>query len=1094
MIDPGATATGIYSQQRLAAGSVLAGRFRIETVLGIGGMGVVYRARDLSLDVPVALKLLRPELATRADAFDRFRQELLTARQVSSPHVVRIHDLAQDGAQWFITMDLIEGEGLDRRIDRDGPLPPDEALTIARQLAEGLSAAHARGVIHRDLKPANVLIDGDGRAFITDFGVARSLASGGLTQTGSVVGTPDYLSPEQARGEPVDARSDLYALGLLLYEMLTGAMPFAGGTVPEILAQRMLRTPPPVTELRPDTPAWVARLVDRLLRPQPAHRLQSAAEVIRAIDRRDVPHDWRPGRRGWLLAAAVLAALVIGVGSWQFIARRDPPPHVASPAPLHRLLVLPLDAPTGVLDAPQRAALGSLVRDALAAVPGLAVVDTDRTHQAIRQIDPTGAAALQPDALQRIVGADRVLKLALDRHAGGVRATAALDRGDGPQPPAVTATGADASKALGALLAQPAFAALLGIGQAPQPVLPDADDALAAYGAGVLARREDRPVEAMQRFEQATAAEPGFAPSWLALAESSAAIGEQEAAYQAIERGLEAASKDAPSRKRLQAEQAMLAGDAAAAAAIWRERLQATPDDTFAELNHARALGAGGDFPGAIAVLGTLVERDPNDPRAWYELGKFSILHGQAQRAVDDHLVRALVLYKRSGHRFGEAETVNALGIGYNRLGQVDDAEEQFRKAIDLRRSLGNRRGLATSLRNLGTVLTLGGRFDEAAQRLAEARALYDELGDQEGLAAVENELGLLAEERGDYAAALESFRAALKRWQQLGHEPGIAKALNDIGFVQYQLGAYDDAQAYLVQSMSAYQALGDRNGEIRAQQNLGQLAVARGRWGDARAQLQASLAAAQGAQLYEEAAVSLRNLAELDLWQGRLDASVRNAERASTLFEQRGDVRGQVDAGLLRSQALFAGGDAAGATATLRALDPLLAQASSEQRAIAALMRARLADRGGDPAGRSRELRDAEQLALASGVRQLQLQVALERAPRLRDPALDGALSALGHFALRLRWTEAAMREALDTDDAAAAATLYRNVLPRLRRVEYLHATELHELGARALAATGDEAAAARARTQAVAARSALQPVRADTATRQVVDAAPGP
>ncbi|HEY4556184.1 MAG TPA: serine/threonine-protein kinase, partial [Lysobacter sp.] len=288
MSDPAATVTSVYAQQRLAPGTVLGARFRIENVLGLGGMGVVYRATDLALDVVVALKLLRPELAARPDAFDRFRQELLTARQVSSPRVVRIHDLAQDEGQWFITMDLIDGEALDRRIDRDGPLPPDEAVRIARQIAEGLAAAHAKGVVHRDLKPANVLIDREGDAYITDFGVARSLASGGLTQSGTVVGTPDYLSPEQARGEAVDARSDLYALGLILYEMLTGAMPFAGGTIPEILAQRMLRSPPPVTQARPATPAWVARLVDRLLRPQPAHRLQSAREVIAAIDCKNV--------------------------------------------------------------------------------------------------------------------------------------------------------------------------------------------------------------------------------------------------------------------------------------------------------------------------------------------------------------------------------------------------------------------------------------------------------------------------------------------------------------------------------------------------------------------------------------------------------------------------------------------------------------------------------------------------------------------------------------------------------------------------------------------------------------------------------------
>lgn len=1091
MTDPGATATGIYSQQRLAAGSVLAGRFRIESVLGIGGMGVVYRARDLALDVPVALKLLRPELATRADAFDRFRQELLTARQVSSPHVVRIHDLAQDGAQWFITMDLIEGEGLDRRIDRDGQLPPEDALAIARQLAEGLAAAHARGVVHRDLKPANVLIDREGRAFITDFGVARSLASGGLTQTGSVIGTPDYLSPEQARGEPVDARSDLYALGLILYEMLTGAMPFAGGTVPEIIAQRMLRTPPPVTTLRPGTPPWIARLVDRLLRPQPAHRLQSATDVIRAIDRREVPRDWRPRGRGWAVAAAALVAIAIGVAAWQFAARQAPPAPVASAAPLHRLLVLPLDAPASILDAPRRAALDALARDALAASPGLAVVDGERTDQAMRQLDPAGSAALDVGELRRIVGADRALGIDLSRDDGAIRATATLGR-NGTARSTVSAVGADPAGALRALLAQPALVDALGAGAPPRLATPATDAALAAYGAGVLAQRASRPADALQHFARATGVAPDFAAGWLAHAGAAAAIGEQEAAYEAIERGLASTAPGTALHARLQAEQAMLAGDASAAASMWRERLQRTPDDTFAELNLARALGGGGDFPGAIAVLERLVERDPNDPRAWYELGKFSILHGQAQRAVDDHLVRALVLYKRSGQRFGEAETVNALGIGYNRLGQADDAEEQFRKAVELRRALGNRRGLATSLRNLGNVLALSGRFDEAAARFAEARALYDELGDREGLAAIENELGLLAEERGDYAAALDAFRRALKLWQQLGHEPGIATALNDIGFAQFQLGAYDDAQAYLVQSTGAYRALGDRTGEIRTEQNLGQLATARGQWDDARERLRNSLVAAERAQMSEEAAVSLRNLAELDLLQGRLASALDHADRAAKLFEQRGDVRGLVDAALLRAQVHLAGGDTVAARDALAALEPRLAGASSEQQAIAALVRARLALERGDASARRRALDEAARFAAASGVRQLQLQVALERAPRVREPALEAAISALGHLALRLRWTEAAMREALAAGDADAAVRLYRDIAPRLRRIDYLRAAELHDLGARALAAAGDDAAATRAKAQADAARRAIQPLRAVTPRRDV-SATPG-
>ena len=180
--DPEGTATGLYAQADLPAGTVLAGRFRIEKLLGLGGMGMVYRAMDTALGVPCALKVLRPELMHREDATERFRQELLLARQVSNPHVVRIHDLAQDNGRWLLTMDYVEGESLDRRLDREGRFGVDDALRIARQLADGLAAAHARGVIHRDLKPANILLDAEGNAYISDFGVARSLAGNGMRE------------------------------------------------------------------------------------------------------------------------------------------------------------------------------------------------------------------------------------------------------------------------------------------------------------------------------------------------------------------------------------------------------------------------------------------------------------------------------------------------------------------------------------------------------------------------------------------------------------------------------------------------------------------------------------------------------------------------------------------------------------------------------------------------------------------------------------------------------------------------------------------------------------------------------------------------
>ena len=172
--DPGATVTGLFAAAELRVGELVAGRFRVEELIGLGGMGVVYRAHDEQLHVPVALKLLRPELASRPDAFTRFRQELLLARQVSSPHVVRIHDIVAHEGRWLISMDFVAGGSLERLLDERGALAVEDATRIARQLALGLAAAHARNVVHRDLKPANVLITDALDAYITDFGIARS--------------------------------------------------------------------------------------------------------------------------------------------------------------------------------------------------------------------------------------------------------------------------------------------------------------------------------------------------------------------------------------------------------------------------------------------------------------------------------------------------------------------------------------------------------------------------------------------------------------------------------------------------------------------------------------------------------------------------------------------------------------------------------------------------------------------------------------------------------------------------------------------------------------------------------------------------------
>jgi eukaryotic-like serine/threonine-protein kinase len=1051
------TITGVGASQGLPPGSVLAGRYRIESLLGIGGMGMVYRATDLSLGLEVALKLLRPELSSRSEAFERFRQELLLARQVSSPHVLRIHDMGRDGPHWFISMDFVDGEPLDRLLDREGALPLERALQIAAQVAAGLAAAHAQQVVHRDLKPSNVLIDGRGNAIIADFGVARSLGSTGLTHTGAIVGTPDYLSPEQARGGSIDARSDLYTLGLLLYEMLSGQLPFASSTASEALSQRLSGHLPPIERKRRDLPAWVARLVARLLKATPAHRFQSADEVVAAIAARRVARDWRPWLRRGAIGGAALALLGVLL-MW------TPPLRPPLLAPPDRLLVLPIEFDGDGLSRTALAALGEHLRHGVEAAAGPAVVDGERTAQALIRLGAGDGGAVDTGELFNELPATALLKVRLLQEGRGYRAASQWQQGSGA--PATLDSGTPRGNPVEAVdilllrlreqLGAPAIAAGAGL-------LPVSLEALGLYGEGVLLRRQGQLEAALWQFDAATVLEPGYAAAWLALAETARLAGDPARAQQAIARGRELPSPALAGTFALLGE--LQGSDLDAAERRLRDRLAQAPDDFWNQLRLAEVLGDRGEYPAADELLGELMARDPGEARGWLQRGKFAILRGLVQPAVDDYLVRAVLLFKRYRNRFGEAEAVNALGVGYGRLGQIADAEEQFRRSMELREAIGHRRGIANSLRNLAQLATVRGQTSEAAAMLDRARSLYDGLGDRAGLAAVDNELGVLAEERGDYAQALESFRLALRGREALGDRHGGAESLNNIGFAHYQLGDYDSARVFWKQANDIFLQLDDLNGATRTGQNLGLLEIVRGRWAEARRLLDESLVTAERQHMAEEAAVSRRNLAELALLQGEHTAALEQLERALPLFVERQDLRGLVDIGLLRARLLLGVGAADRAERELAVLAERLPQASTEQRAMAALLRAELARHAGDSAAARKALEEARGHAGAAGGRALLLQIELFGGRG--DDALGAEIQALGHRRLWLQWAEQALLTRLAGGGDAVA--LYRETQHLLRDSgRYAGAWRLHRLGARAHAAAGNATAAAEAAARA--------------------------
>jgi eukaryotic-like serine/threonine-protein kinase len=329
-------------------GTVLSGRYRLEAKLGSGGMSTVYLARDQTLDRDVAVKVMHREMSEQADQLERFRQEARAVAKLSHPNVVAVIDAGEDGGHPYIVFEYVEGETLKARINRVGALDPQEALAYAIEIARGLTVAHARNMVHRDIKPQNVLIDPEGRAKLTDFGISRQLEQDGMTATGRVLGTTDYVAPEQAMGMAVDPRSDIYSLGVVLYEMLIGQVPFHADSQVGVAMKHVNEELPDVQQRRPEVSAAAALVVERATDKDPNRRYQEIGEMIDDLSTAleveaaragsstgeatsvldAVPPAKRKLSRGRLSWAAIALIVLVGVGALaavQLISSGDSP-------------------------------------------------------------------------------------------------------------------------------------------------------------------------------------------------------------------------------------------------------------------------------------------------------------------------------------------------------------------------------------------------------------------------------------------------------------------------------------------------------------------------------------------------------------------------------------------------------------------------------------------------------------------------------------------------------------------------------------------------------------------------------------------------
>ena len=646
-------------QESITSGSLVADRYEILQSLGEGGMGAVYKARDRELDRFVALKIIRPELARNAEILQRFKRELILARQVTHRNVIRIFDLGVVGGTRFITMEYLEGQDLKTLLSRQ-KFTPSEAVDIMRQVCSGLQAAHAENVIHRDLKPQNIMVDPEGKVTVMDFGLAHSAEERSMTQTGALMGTPDYMSPEQAKGQKADARSDVFSVGIIFFELLTGKLPFQSDTLLGTLLARTQQRPKPVREINPEIPQPVSDIVARCLAIDPAQRYQSAAELLSDLElwatSGKTPRPTRIAPRfrtalvapsstwKWIsLSVGILVVLMVsvffGFRSW-FTA----PPSARAPK---TVLVADFNNTTG--DSVFDGTLESVFNVALEEASFVNAYNRGQARNIALQMQPQAAKMDEP--LARLVamreGISVIISGSVSQQGTGYHLTVrAIDAATGKVIARRERDAANKEAVLGTIarLAAPIRTAL-GDATPESAQIAAAETYTASslfaahlYAVGQEALAAGKREEAIAQFSQAVQGDPNFGRAYSGLAVSYMNLKKQAEAGENFKRALALLDRMSEREKyrTLGIYYLSFVRNYRQAIETLRKDVYLFPADESAYNNLSLAYAFIGDIPQALAASKHTVEIAPNDLQDRANYAGFAMLAGNFDLAISE--------------------------------------------------------------------------------------------------------------------------------------------------------------------------------------------------------------------------------------------------------------------------------------------------------------------------------------------------------------------------------------------------------------------------------------------------------------------------
>lgn len=917
--------TRVISQLNiLEPDTILVGRFQILQQQGCGRFGCVYKALDKQLDSLVAIKVLHQHLLDES-SLRNFKNEILILRQLSHSNIVRVHEYYHDNDIHFITMDWIEGQSLAELI-QSGELKnsPNKTISYIKQILSALETTSEKGVTHRDLKPENILIDSNEQLYIADFGIASAVNQ----QTSQTIsGTPLYAPPEYLQGGEVNNTTDIYAFGLILYEMLEGRLPYKAKTEKELISEKQ-KNSISISRTNKKYKALIESCLAPIVKNRPKNIGQIAAEL----------HSNQPlDKKSYVTPlVAVISLIVLCIAIFYFFSDRlETPENNATDSESvqsRSIAVLPFEAKGLDNKVWISEGLPQLITQQLAELSDLRVINFPRTDKTIdlmgyqQPLDDQQLMVIS-DLLQTevFIGTSIVSVGPTQLQVNSQLITVSGNSVQKSDLTSFTSAAEGLASNLNSIITgvKKRFDVEQSFEITPLPKNLSVEE---VSKIDLLIEQQQLP-RATEQLKQLLKKHPEYTEGWLLLGKTQSQADDVLEAEESFKQVISLSKPQAIEYQLASIELQLLTQNFTGAIKTYRSVLEQLPHRDDLRLELAQLYIEQQSLSEAEQELKVIVKDDVNHPVAWYELSKVAIWQGDTEEAVDNYLVKALVTAKKLKNDQLKGDVLNAFGVAYHRLGKLELSLDYYQQGLKARQSMNDSRGVVTSLSNLASVYAVKGNYAQAEANLLKALEVNKPRNDAEKQADLFNELGVIAEEQGLHRKALEQFRASLSIRMKLNDDWLKAESLNNVAYSYFMQSDEEHATIYWEQAKAYYQKVDDPVGVIRVNENMAQLQLQKGNWQGAYQVYTQALEQSKALNLFEEMIVARAYLAKIAFLHGNFKQPFSELEDIRSLLAERQDIRGQIEFGLWQAEWSITTGDFDGAKQLLKEVKPLLSE-----------------------------------------------------------------------------------------------------------------------------------------------------------------------